>query len=202
MDGINKNNVYPNNAGVSLKMRENLNMHNSLCIWFTGLSGSGKSTLANILELRLHEENIRTYLLDGDNLRTGINDDLNFSDGDRKENIRRTGEIAKLFVDAGVVVIASLISPFQRDRNLVKGKIQEGKFIEVFVDCDLETCERRDPKNLYKRARENAIANFTGISSPYEKPVKPDLQIKNGDGADINENVDLIFRHVLRIIRV
>lgn len=196
-----KGNIFFHNTSVSAEMREKMNGHKGLCIWFTGLSGSGKSTLANMLEKRLHEIKIRTYLLDGDNIRCGINNDLNFSIEDRKENIRRTGEVAKLFVDAGLVVISCLISPFKKDRNTVRENFLPNKFIEVFIDCDLETCEKRDPKNLYKKARALQINNFTGISSPYEKPEKPQLHIKNGEDSDPDKNADMIFRYVLKILK-
>ncbi len=193
-------NIYSINSAVSTEQRELLNKHKSLCVWFTGLSGCGKSTLAVLLEKMLYENKIGTYLLDGDNLRTGLNNDLKFSVSDRSENIRRAGEVAKLFVDAGLVVITSFISPFLKDRESVRGKIHEGKFVEVFVDCDIETCEKRDPKLLYKKARANEIKDLTGIASPYEKPVKPDIHIMNGNGANLRENVDLIFQFIIKKI--
>ena len=165
-----------------------------------GLSGSGKSTLANEIEQMLHEEGIRTYLLDGDNIRHGLNKDLGFEGKDRRENIRRVGEIAKLFVDAGIVVITSFISPFKDDREMIRKSFPENKFVEVFVDCDLTTCEERDPKNLYKKARAEKITSFTGITSPYEKPDSPELHIHNGTGTDISTNAETIYKYILKII--
>lgn len=155
--------------------RQHLHGHKSLIVWFTGLSGSGKSTIANRVEEILHEEGVSTYLLDGDHLRHGLNADLGFSPEDRRENIRRIGETAKLFVDAGVVVLATFVSPYRQDRQLVREMVQSDEFVEVFIKCSLETCEKRDPKGLYKRARQNEIKDFTGISAPYEEPEKPEL---------------------------
>jgi bifunctional enzyme CysN/CysC len=146
-------------------------------VWLTGLSAAGKSTIANLLELRLHELGRHTYLLDGDNLRGGLNFDLGFSDDDRAENVRRTAEVCRLMVDAGVIVIASLISPFEHERQTARRLVEPGEFIEVFVDVPLATAEARDPKGLYKRARRGEITNFTGIDSPYEPPTDPELRI-------------------------
>lgn len=163
---------------VSKEDRNHLNGHNSLLLWFTGLSGSGKSTLANLVETELYKKKIRTFSLDGDNLRMGLNKDLKFSPEDRKENIRRTAETAKLFLDSGAVVLASFISPFTEDREKVKEIVGAENFVEIFVNASLEECERRDVKGLYKRARAGKIKNFTGISSPYEKPENPDIEVK------------------------
>jgi adenylylsulfate kinase len=185
---------------VTPEKREELNGHRSLCVWLTGLSGSGKSTLANEIENMLHQKGIRTYLLDGDNIRHGLNRDLGFEDKDRKENIRRVGETAKLFVDAGLVVITAFISPFKIDREIIRNSFPGNKFIEVFVDCDLETCEKRDPKNLYKKARTEQISAFTGISSPYEKPDSPELHIFNGIGSDVSANAETIFNYIIKLI--
>lgn len=146
-------------------------------LWFTGLSGAGKSTLANRIEEKLHAEGKLTYLLDGDNVRHGLNSDLGFSDADRVENIRRMGEVAKLMMDAGLIVLVAAISPFRSDRAMVRELIGDGAFIEVFVDADLATCEARDPKGLYARARKGEIKNFTGIDSAYETPENPDIRI-------------------------
>ena len=148
-------------------------------LWFTGLSGSGKSSIANAVESKLLELNKHTYLLDGDNVRMGLNKGLTFSDEDRIENIRRIGEVSKLFVDAGAIVLTAFISPFQRERDAVRELVNEDEFIEVFVDTPLEVCENRDPKGLYQKARKGEIPNFTGISSPYEAPVKPEIHIVN-----------------------
>ncbi|MGA7722517.1 MAG: adenylyl-sulfate kinase [Ignavibacteriaceae bacterium] len=199
--GDKQANLFWFKTRVTMHKREELNGHKSLCVWLTGLSGSGKSTLANELEYMLHQRGIRTYLLDGDNVRYGLNKDLGFEDKDRKENIRRVGEAAKLFVDAGMVVITSFISPFKVDREIIRKKFPENKFIEVFVDCDLYTCEKRDPKNLYKQARAEKISAFTGISSPYEEPDSPELHIFNGSDTDISKNVKIIFNLILKLVK-
>jgi len=146
-------------------------------LWFTGLSGSGKSTLANALEQKLFELNYHTYLLNGDNIRCDINNDLGFDEKSRVENIRRIGEIAKLFVDSGLIVITAFISPFIKDRKFVRNLVDKDEFIEIFIDTSLEICEKRDPKGLYKKVRDGKIKNFTGIDSPYEKPLNPDLYL-------------------------
>jgi adenylylsulfate kinase len=147
-------------------------------LWFTGLSGSGKSTIANALELKLQALGAHTYLLDGDNVRHGLNKNLGFSPEDRVENIRRIGEVAKLFVDAGVIVLTAFISPYRQDRDMVRKIVEPGEFIEVFVDTPIEVCEERDPKGLYKKARAGEIPNFTGISAPYEAPNAPEIVLK------------------------
>ncbi|QUM75348.1 adenylyl-sulfate kinase [Moritella sp. 24] len=149
-------------------------------LWFTGLSGSGKSTVAGALENELHKAGYHTYLLDGDNVRFGLCGDLGFSDDDRKENIRRVGEVAKLMVDAGVIVLTAFISPHRQERELVRSLLGDSEFIEIHVDADLATCEQRDPKGLYKKARAGEIKNFTGIDSVYEAPEKPELYLDNG----------------------
>lgn len=148
-------------------------------LWFTGLSGSGKSTIANRLEQMLYDNGNFTYILDGDNIRHGLNKDLGFDDASRVENIRRVGEVAKLFVDSGQIVLTAFISPFVNDRKIVKNLLDEDEFIEIFIDTSLEVCEFRDPKGLYKKARAGEIKDFTGIDSAYEKPIKPDIHIKN-----------------------
>ncbi|MDR7314359.1 adenylyl-sulfate kinase [Brevibacillus nitrificans] len=154
--------------------------HKSCVIWFTGLSGAGKSTLANAVEHELHHRGLASYVLDGDNIRHGLNRGLGFSAEDRKENIRRIGEVAKLFVDAGVITLTAFISPYLEDRALARSLVAEGEFIEVYVKCSLEECERRDVKGLYEKARKGEIGQFTGISSPYEEPVAPELVIESG----------------------
>lgn len=169
-------NIVWHNMGIKKEDRERLLNQKGILIWFTGLSGSGKSTAASALEQKLYELGKLTYLLDGDNIRHGLNKDLEFSIEDRKENIRRIGEVAKLFVDAGIIVITSFISPLKEDRNNVR-KLLGGNFVEVFVDCPLDICEKRDPKGLYKKARKGEIKDFTGIYSPYEKPEKPEITI-------------------------
>jgi adenylylsulfate kinase len=171
--------IIPHNFAISKKDREELNKHKGILIWFTGISGSGKSTLAGMLEYVLHQKGIHTYILDGDNVRSGLNKDLDFSDEGRVENIRRIAEVANLLVDAGLVVMASFISPFKSERALARDLVGKENFIEIFVDCNLETAEGRDVKGLYKKARAGIIPNFTGISSPYEKPEKADVSVNS-----------------------
>ena len=150
-------------------------------LWFTGLSASGKSTLANIVEKKLYQMNYKTYLLDGDNVRHGLNKDLGFNEESRVENIRRIGEVSKLFLDSGIIVLTAFISPFKSDRNLARSLVAKEQFIEIFIDASLETCEKRDPKGMYLKARNGEISNFTGISSPYESPENPELHIINNE---------------------
>lgn len=159
--------------------REHLNGQRACLLWFTGLSGSGKSTIAGMVEEKLHTMGKRTYLLDGDNVRHGLNRDLGFSDQDRVENIRRVGEMSRLFVDAGMITLAAFISPFRVDRDAVRERMEADDFVEVFIDTPLATCEQRDPKGLYRRARDGQIRDFTGIDSPYEPPEAPELHIVN-----------------------
>ena len=164
-------------------------------LWFTGLSGSGKSTVANEVEKQLFALQKHTYLLDGDNIRMGLNRGLTFSDEDRVENIRRIGEVAKLFVDAGIIVLSAFISPFQREREMVRGLVEEHEFIEVFIDTPLKLCESRDPKGLYKKARRGEIADFTGISSPYEAPLNPEIHLKT-EKLSIDESAKQIIAYL------
>jgi adenylyl-sulfate kinase len=180
--------------------REAKNGHHAACLWFTGLSGSGKSTLANLVELELHAMGYSTYILDGDNIRKGLNRDLNFSEEGRIENIRRIGEVAKLMGDAGLVVLAAFVSPFIKDRQMLRDLIGES-FIEIFVDAPIEVCEQRDVKGLYQKARKGEITNFTGISSPFEIPLHPDIHIRT-DKQDINESVKLIVNTVLPKLKI
>ncbi|UKM63630.1 adenylyl-sulfate kinase [Flavobacteriaceae bacterium GSB9] len=158
--------------------RRLINNHKPCLIWFTGLSGSGKSTIANLLEKELHKQQVHTYTLDGDNLRRGLNKDLKFTKEDRTENLRRTAEVAKLFIDAGMVVIAAFITPYNSIREMIKTIVGDAYYIEVFVNTPLEVCEKRDVKGLYKKARSGEIKNFTGISAPFEIPEQPTLEIK------------------------
>ena len=168
--------IYPHNKLVNRSQRSEIKGHQPLVIWLTGLSGSGKSTIANELEKQLVEDfKVHTYLLDGDDVRNGLNSGLGFTEDDRKENIRRVGEVANLMYDAGLIVITSFISPFQSDRDAVRSLMEPGAFWEVFVSCPLEVCIQRDTKGLYKRAIEGKLENFTGISSPYEAPLSPEL---------------------------
>lgn len=164
-------------------------------LWFTGLSGSGKSTIANALETKLFALGKHTYLLDGDNIRHGLTCDLGFSDSDRIENIRRIGEVAKLFVDAGMIVITAFISPFQSDRDRVRALVNEGEFIEIFIDTPLAICEQRDPKGLYIKARQGTIPLFTGISSPYEQPKAPEVHIQTAH-QNVEESVSVIVEYL------
>ncbi|MDI9259795.1 adenylyl-sulfate kinase [Alicyclobacillus sendaiensis] len=175
--------------------RRRLNGHSSCVVWLTGLSGSGKSTIACALELALHERGVHTYLLDGDNLRHGLNRDLGFSADHRAENIRRAAEVAKLFVDAGIIVICGLISPYRRDREAARALFEPGEFIEVFVDCPVEVCKSRDPKGLYRRALAGEIKGFTGIDDPYEPPEAPDVVVRT-DRMSIEACVKAILHHL------
>ncbi|MCH8546753.1 MAG: adenylyl-sulfate kinase [Cryomorphaceae bacterium] len=170
-------NIIPHDHQITRDMRNKRHGHTSKVIWFTGLSGSGKSTLASALEVVLHEKGVHTYILDGDNIRSGLNKDLDFSEQGRRENIRRIGEVANLFIDAGVVVLSAFISPFEEDRRKVREIVGENNFIEIFVDCPLDICEQRDVKGLYKKARAGLIKNFTGIDSPFEQPKHPDIHV-------------------------
>jgi adenylylsulfate kinase len=192
--------IYPFQTKVSREQRDQLLNQKSKLIWFTGLSGSGKSTLAVQLEAALHQQRFKTYLLDGDNVRAGLNKDLTFGAEAREENIRRIGEVSKLMVDAGLVVIASFISPFHRDRQKVKDLVGESNYIEIFVDCPVEVCEARDVKGLYKKARAGEIKEFTGISSPYEAPQNPDLIIKSAE-QPIQDSINLLLAKVLPVIK-
>jgi len=191
-DNMSENIIW-HETTITKKERQQNNLHKSCIVWFTGLSGSGKSTLANAVEKELFQRKVHTYVLDGDNVRLGLNKGLRFSDADRKENIRRIGEVAKLFVDAGVITLTAFISPFREDRELVRLLVEEDEFIEIFVDAPLETCESRDPKGLYEKARSGIIPNFTGISSPYEQPVNPDLIIET-DKLTIEESVAKVIQ--------
>jgi adenylylsulfate kinase len=173
----NKNIIW-HKQKISKEKRASIKVQKPCILWFTGLSGSGKSTIANALEEKLFLVDKHTYLLDGDNLRMGLNKGLGFSDIDRVENIRRIGEVSKLFVDSGLIVLTAFISPFIKDREMVKALVQDDEFIEIFVDTPLHICEHRDTKGLYKKARTGEIKNFTGISSDYEKPINPNIILK------------------------
>jgi adenylylsulfate kinase len=177
--------------------RELLNKHRSSVLWFTGYSASGKSTLANATEKWFHTQGIRTYILDGDNIRQGLCSDLDFSKKARTENMRRIGEVSKLMMEAGVVVLTAFISPFRRDREMVREMIGPGDFIEIFCDVPLAVCEQRDPKGLYKRARKGEIPYFTGISSPYEAPLRPEVILRTGE-IDCEECVNRIQEYMMR----
>ncbi|MEJ2427223.1 MAG: adenylyl-sulfate kinase [Candidatus Thiodiazotropha sp.] len=170
-------NIVWHEATVTRERREKMNKHRAKLLWFTGLSGSGKSTLAHAVEEELYQRGCRTYVFDGDNVRHGLCRDLGFTVEDRTENIRRIAEMAKLFVDAGVISLTAFISPIREDRQRARGLLPHGDFIEVYVDCPLEVCEARDVKGLYKKARDGEIQNFTGISSPYEPPLNPEISV-------------------------
>ena len=186
-------NVHRQQLEIDKRARRTLNGHTSRVFWFTGLSGSGKSTIANSLERELHAQGIRTYILDGDNVRQGLNSDLGFTAADRVENIRRIGEVAKLMVDAGIVVLTAFISPFRAEREMVRGLFEDDEFVEIFIDTPLDVAETRDPKELYKKERQGEIPNFTGIGSPYEAPKTPDIRIHTE-----SESVEHIVKRLLR----
>ena len=185
-------NVVWHHATVTRARRETQNGHRGVILWFTGLSGAGKSTLAHAVEEELHRRGCRTFVLDGDNVRHGLCGDLGFSNEDRIENIRRIGEIAKLFMEAGVIVLTAFISPFRADRERVRGMVEHGDFIEIYCDSSLEVCESRDVKSMYKKARAGQIAEFTGISSPYEAPENPELVVETGV-----QELDVCVRQVI-----
>lgn len=174
-------NITWHETSVTVEDREQLLNQKGCVVWFTGLSGSGKSTLANAVAHLLHERNHHTYVLDGDNVRHGLNKNLGFSPEDREENIRRVGEVAKLFVDAGTIVMTAFISPYRADRDQARELISDNRFVEVYVECPLDVCEERDPKGLYKKARSGEIKEFTGISAPYEAPDKPEVLVNTAE---------------------
>ncbi|MBF0625241.1 MAG: adenylyl-sulfate kinase [Magnetococcales bacterium] len=200
--GDNKSsNVVWQDVALTRQDRERKNGHRGLIIWFTGLSGSGKSTLAQAVEARLHREDFHTYTLDGDNMRHGLCADLGFSNEDRIENIRRIGEVARLFVDGGNIVLAAFISPFASDRQKVRNLVDPGSFFEVHCNCSLEICESRDIKGLYRKARAGQIRDFTGISSPYEVPRNPELILDTG-ASTVETCVEQVFEAVRERVRL
>mgnify|MGYP001081890273 CR=1 FL=1 len=188
-------NVVWHHATVTRARRETQNGHHGVILWFTGLSGAGKSTLAHAVEEELHRRGCRTFVLDGDNVRHGLCGDLGFSNEDRIENIRRVGEVAKLFMEAGVIVLTAFISPFRADRERVRGMVEHGDFIEIHCDSLLEVCESRDVKGMYKKARAGQIAEFTGISSPYEAPESPELRV-NTAGEELERCVQKVLDEI------
>jgi adenylylsulfate kinase len=192
MNKVTNQNTVWHEPSVYRKNREQMNGHKSVIIWFTGLSAAGKSTIAHALEDKLHKNKIRTYVLDGDNVRQGLCKDLGFSDEDRKENIRRIGEISLLMMDSGVIVLTAFISPFIEDRKIVRELAKEGEFIEVYCSAPLDVCESRDVKGIYKKARSGEISDFTGISSPYEEPLNPEIVLDTGN-LSIEESVNNII---------
>lgn len=185
-------NIIPQHTRIGSADRELLLKQRPLVLWFTGLSGSGKSTLADRTEQELYRMGFKTYLLDGDNIRHGLNNNLDFSETGRQENIRRIGEVSKLFLDAGIIVLTAFISPYRSDREKVRALIPEGRFMEIFVDCPLEVCEERDVKGLYAKARAGQIPDFTGIHSPYEPPIEADLVVETH-----RKNIDQCIREIL-----
>lgn len=194
MEQKSSNTVW-HHATVGREDRQQLNGHKSVILWFTGLSGSGKSTLANAVEALLHEKGKRTFVCDGDNIRQGLCGDLSFSDEDRVENIRRIGELSKILIDAGLITLAAFISPFRSDRQRVRDLVSEGDFIEVYCRCDLEVCEERDVKGLYKKARAGEIPEFTGISSPYEEPENAELVVDTGKNT-LQESAEQVIHYL------
>ncbi len=187
--------LFPHNYQISLDDRIKTNNHKPLLLWFTGLSGSGKSTIANRVEQELFKQKILTYTLDGDNIRTGLNSDLSFSPEDRSENIRRIAEVANLMLDAGLVVLAAFVSPFQKDREHIKNIVNEANFVEIYINTSLEECELRDVKGLYKKARAGIIKDMTGITSPYEAPQNAAIEIKTEE-----ESVETAAMKIVNLI--
>lgn len=194
------NDVVKQHYKITRSSRREINSHNSFLVFFTGLSGSGKSTIANALEQKLYEKGIRTYVLDGDNIRRGINQDLGFSPEDRSENNRRIGHISNLFIDAGIVVLAAFVAPYNKDRDTIKQTVGENNYVEVFINTSLDECEKRDVKGLYKKARSGQILNMTGISAPYEKPKHFDVEVS--ERHSINESVSLIYDKIKRKLKL
>lgn len=190
-------NIIWHQQNITKGKREYLLNQKPCILWFTGLSGSGKSTIANAVEKELYKRNCKTYLLDGDNVRHGLNKDLGFSEIDRIENIRRIGEVSKLFLDSGLIVLTAFISPFKSDRQVARSLVEYDEFIEIFVDTPLSVCEKRDPKGLYKKARDGAIKNFTGIDSPYEVPISSEIKVKT-DKLNVKQSVDKIISYLIK----
>ena len=178
---------------ITREWRNHQNSHKSVVLWFTGLSGAGKSTIAHSVEEKLYQQGCKTFVLDGDNVRHGLSGDLGFSDEDRKENLRRIGEVSKFFIEAGTITLTAFISPFRDDRERVRSLMPHGDFLEIYVDCSIEVCESRDVKGLYKRARAGEVKEFTGISAPYELPEKPELVV-NTDQQTLEESVESVIQ--------
>ena len=197
---IEKLHLTPYQHAISREHRERQNGHKGHVFWFTGLSGSGKSTLASAVEYELYKQGIRTFILDGDNIRTGLNSDLDFSEASRKENIRRIANVSALMKDAGLVVLSAFVSPYQKERNFVR-ECTMGNFSEIFISTPLEICEQRDVKGLYAKARAGKISNFTGISAPFEEPTNPELDIPTHK-MSINESTAMVVNYIKRIIKL
>lgn len=195
---MGQKNITWHQGHISKSDRQKLNNKiKSAVLWFTGLSGSGKSTIAVEIEKELYHAGILSYRLDGDNIRHGLNRDLGFTPQERTENIRRIGEVSKLFVDAGILTLASFISPYRKDREMVRNLLDKGEFVEVYVKCDLSECEKRDPKGLYKKARHGEIKSFTGIHSPYEEPISPEIIVET-DKQTLQESVNQILNYLIK----
>ncbi len=192
---MSSNNIVWHSHPVNQESRAEQKFQKPLVIWFTGLSASGKSTIAGALEQILTGQGYHTYLLDGDNVRHGLCRDLGFSDGDRQENIRRVGEVAKLMADAGLIILAAFISPFRADRRIVREILPDGQFVEVFVDADISVCRERDPKGLYAKAERGEIKQFTGIDSPYEEPERPEVHLRAGE-ISVTEAVNRLLAYL------
>ena len=190
-----KKHIYWHKHSVTVQERWENNGYKSCLLWFTGLSASGKSTVAHALCKHLHKKRINSYVLDGDNIRHGLNKDLGLSPEDRKENIRRVGEVAKLFIDAGLIVLAAFIAPYREDRERIRKLLQEGQYIEIFLKCPFSECERRDPKGIYKKAKSGEIQHFTGFSAPYEEPETPEIILET-DKMTIDECVEIILNYL------
>jgi adenylylsulfate kinase len=190
-------NIVRHNPAITRQNRNQQNKHKSVILWFTGLSGSGKSTLAHAIEECLHNRGCRTYVLDGDNVRHGLSSDLGFSQEDRTENIRRIGETAKLMMEAGIITLTAFISPYRKDRESVRNLMPYGDFIEIYCKASLETCEKRDVKGLYKKARAGKIDNYTGIDSPYEEPGKTEIEIET-DRLNLKDSVQLVMQLLIK----
>jgi len=193
MENRTSPNVRWHSSSIDREQRETKRGHRGVALWFTGLSGSGKSTVAHAVERALFERSYVTYVLDGDNIRHGLNGDLGFSPEDRKENVRRVGEVAKLFTEAGVITLCAFVSPYQADRDWVRSRFVKGDFLEVYVKASLEECERRDPKGLYNRARAGEVTNLTGMSAPYEVPSSPEL-VLDTEAESLSESVDRVLQ--------
>ena len=185
-------NIIKHSYSVNRDSRKKIKQHKSILLWFTGLSGSGKSTIANCVEQELHKNSIHTYTLDGDNIRKGLNSDLSFSPQDRSENIRRIAETARLMIDAGLVVLAAFVSPYRKDRDHIRKIVGDDNMVEIFINTSIEECERRDVKELYKKARKGEIKNMTGISAPYESPLHPDIQINTEEVTVVDATKQII----------
>jgi len=190
-----KKHIITHNFGIKKLDRQLQNKHNSFLVWFTGLSGSGKSTIANGVEQELHKKGVKTYILDGDNIRGGINNDLSFSPEDRTENIRRIAEVCNLMIDAGLVVLAAFVSPYKKDRDNIKSIVKDINFVEVYVNTSLEECIKRDVKGLYEKAKKGEIVNMTGISAPYNEPESPDIEVRSED-----ESIEIIVQKIVEYI--